>query len=201
MDVAQAFNIPPPSYHEVAPPAGGGSTGVPPVGLSPSYLGPPPPYSSQEELWTALQQTDADGSSSTSLDLPPSYEEVIAGLSRETGETAPTSPLQEVPPPVGLTGARHSWHGATARYERHLVHIAKPSTGANRGYGFAFRDGHVTVVLPNSAAQHAGLTEGCRLVEVNGTNVEGHNKDFICDQIKQNAEGVSLLVEPPSKSW
>ncbi|ELT91889.1 hypothetical protein CAPTEDRAFT_228690 [Capitella teleta] len=171
MNVAQ--DIPPPAYHEVHE----HSRPVPP-------RGPPPPYCSHEEIWQALQQTDADG---TSFELPPSYEEVIAGISLEDNSPPDARPSSSAPHEAAafdLSGSQ-------------LIQIRRPAQEGNRGYGFAFRDGRVTVVLPNSAAQLAGLAEGSRLIEVNGSNVESQNKDFICQRIQQRPEGVTLLVEPP----
>jgi hypothetical protein len=145
-------------------------------------------------LWQALQQTDAGGSEGSSFELPPSYEEVIAGIS-----SADNGPTLSPPPQFQLASApalpEHGWDLAG----RQIIHIRRPTQEPSCGYGFAFRDGRVTVVLPNSAAQLAGLAEGSRLIEVNGLNVGSQNKNFICQCIQQNPESVSLLVEPPSK--
>lgn len=62
------------------------------------------------------------------------------------------------------------------------------------GYGFAYRDGMVSVIVPGSEADKAGLREGDKIVEVNGVNMEGQDKDAILEKISKNKKNLILVV-------
>lgn len=69
---------------------------------------------------------------------------------------------------------------------KRVVHFAEPGSGAkDLGLG-----------LGPGLGLELGLVPGDRLVEVNGLNVEGRNRDEIVEMIRQSGETVRLKVQP-----
>jgi len=50
-------------------------------------------------------------------------------------------------------------------------------------------------VEPKSPAEAGGLTEGSRIIEVNGMNVEQETHETVADLIRQSSPETKLLVE------
>lgn len=53
---------------------------------------------------------------------------------------------------------------------------------------------HVSAVLEGGAADRAGILRGDRILEVNGTSVEGATHKFVVDLIKQGGDSLTLTV-------
>ncbi|ELT91890.1 hypothetical protein CAPTEDRAFT_216413 [Capitella teleta] len=72
-----------------------------------------------------------------------------------------------------------------------VFHLKKRGDG---GYGFAYRNGKVSVVVPDSEADKVGLRVGDKIMEVNGVNIQGQDKDAILEKISRNRKNLILVV-------
>ncbi|KAI6239845.1 hypothetical protein M3Y99_00536700 [Aphelenchoides fujianensis] len=93
--------------------------------------------------------------------------------------------------------------------EPHLVVIVKTSTGFGFNVKGQVSEGgqlrsingelyaplqHVSAVLPNGAAEKAGLLRGDRILEVNGVSVEGATHRQVVELIRQGGDRLQLVV-------
>jgi hypothetical protein len=67
------------------------------------------------------------------------------------------------------------------------------------GYGFAYRNGKVSVVVPGSEADKVGLRVGDKIKEVNGINIDNEDKDAILEKISRNKKDLILVVYDESE--
>lgn len=112
--------------------------------------------------------------------------------------------------PVAHSQSRyHSRYRTPFNPKPHLVTIVKSQTGFGFNVKGQVSEGgqlrsingdlyaplqHVSAVLPGGAAERAGLRKGDRILQVNGSNVEGATHKQVVQQIKNGGDRLQMVV-------